>query len=330
MSWTEVPRIGMLGHGAIGALHAEAFRSVGCQLVTVMGPDLNEAGQFARDQGFARHTDRVEDVVEAADIDAVVIASPNAAHAAQAIAALRGGKHVLCEVPVGLSLDDVLAVQAESERLICMVCHTQRFLPSIVQLRRRIEHGQLELLSLSTVMAMYRRENVGWTGRRRAWDDHLVWHHGTHAIDSALWLLGDEPVAVQAASGRPHPETGAPMDVAITITTRTGRLATLSLSYNAMTSVNDVLLIGQSETLRVRDWQLQGDNGEGGHESPDDQLTSAVHAQAHAFVRAIHGEQPALPSIDDVLPIYRCVQRVEDEIALQRSRPTPALNRKES
>jgi 2-hydroxy-4-carboxymuconate semialdehyde hemiacetal dehydrogenase len=329
MSRMHAPRIGMLGHGAIGALHAEAFRTIGCQLVTVMGPDLDDAGQFARDQGFSRHTDRAEAVVEAADVDAVVIASPSTVHAAQAIAALKGGKHVLCEVPVGLSLAEVLAVQAESGRLICMACHTQRFLPSIVQLRHRIEHGRLELLSLATVMAMYRRENVGWTGRRRTWDDHLLWHHGTHAIDSALWLLDDEPATVQAASGRPHPESGAPMDLAITITTRTGRLANLALSYNAMTSTNDLLLIGQSETLRVRDWQLQGADGGGVHESSA-QLTSAVQAQAHAFVRAIHGEQPASTSIDDVLPIYRCVQQVEDEIAPQQSRRTPALNRKES
>ena len=42
-----------------------------------------------------------------------------------------------------------------------------------------------------------RRENVNWTGRRRSWTDNLLWHHGCHAVDAALWLLG-------GGSGRCH------------------------------------------------------------------------------------------------------------------------------
>jgi 2-hydroxy-4-carboxymuconate semialdehyde hemiacetal dehydrogenase len=329
MITTRPVRIGMLGHGAIGAEHARAFRAAGCELVIVMGPDDRAAELFASKYGFARATDRLDDVIGAGDVDAVVIASPNAAHAMQAIAALNGGKHVLCEVPLGLSLTDVVAVQdAAAGRLVCMVCHTQRFLPPLVRLRRRIQDGQLEPLSLATTMAMYRRENVGWTGRSRTWVDNLLWHHGTHAIDTALWLLDDEPTTVQASSGRPHPQTGAPMDLSVTMTTRTGRLATLALSYNAMTPINDVLLVGESDTVRIRDWQVQSTDGDAAPEPPDGMLTPAVRAQAQSFVRAINGERNAGPTIADVMPTYRTVQLVEDEISRQRSHRAIALERK--
>jgi 2-hydroxy-4-carboxymuconate semialdehyde hemiacetal dehydrogenase len=314
-------RIGMLGHGAIAAEHAEAFRLLGCPLVTVMGPDRDEARKFALEYGFARFTDSVEDVVNADDVDAVVIASPSAVHSTQASAALGRGKHVLCEVPLGLTLADVLAVQAASTgRLICMVCHTQRYLAPVRRLRRRITDGQLQPLSLATTMAMYRRENVGWSGRPRTWADDLVWHHGTHAIDTALWLLDDEAAEVQATSGRPHPQTGAPMDLAVAIRTRTGRLATLALSYNALTPVNELVLVAESETVRLRDWQVLDAHGEPDAELSAGTLGDGVHSQAAAFLQAIQGERQDVPTVDEVLPIYRTVGMVADEITLQLNR----------
>lgn len=311
-------RIGMLGHGAIGAEHARAFRQLGCSLVTVMGRHLAQAELFAHESGFARSTDDMERVLDANDVDAVVIASPSAVHAAQAGDALRRGKHVLCEVPLGLTLADVLAVQAaRAEGLTCMVCHTQRYLTPVMRLRQRITGGDLQPLSLATTMAMHRRANVGWTGRRRSWADNLVWHHGTHAIDTALWLLDDEAADVQAMSGRPHPETGAPMDLAVAVRTRTGRLATLALSYNATVPVNDVLLVAESETVRLRDWRLLDLRGELAPDLATGTLAGGVQNQAAAFLQAVHGDTDDVPSVDAVVPIYRIVDAVADQISRQ-------------
>lgn len=315
MSVTPEIRIGMLGHGAIGVEHAAAFRRLGCELVSVMGPDLSEAAEFAVEHGFTRHTDSAQDVLGDPDVDAVVIASPSTSHATQATAALALGKHVLCEVPLALSLRDVLAVQAaRPDHLVCMVCHTQRYLRPVSQLRQRIVDGQLEPLSLVTTMAMYRRKNVGWSGRPRTWTDDLIWHHGTHAIDTALWLLNDEPAQVQAVSGRPHPRTGTPMDLAVAIRTRGGRLATLALSYNALVPVNELVLVAESDTVRVRDWRLLGDPA--AEAAP---LSTGVQAQASAFIRAVRGEDLGVPTVDDLVAIYRVVDIVANHISQQQA-----------
>jgi 2-hydroxy-4-carboxymuconate semialdehyde hemiacetal dehydrogenase len=311
----------MLGHGAIAAEHADAFGLLGCSLVVVMGPEPDAAQQFADDYGFARITDNVDEVLDADDVDAVVIASPSAVHAAQATAALQRGKHVLCEVPLGLTVNDVLAVQAASAGLICMVCHTQRYLAPVMRLRQRITDGELDPLSLTTTMAMYRRENVGWSGRPRTWADDLVWHHGTHAIDTAMWLLDGEAADIQAASGRPHPQTGAPMDIGVVIRTRTGRLATLALSYNALTPVNDLVLVAESETIRLRDWQALNRNGEPDADLAAGTLADGVQRQAAAFLQAIRSERKDVPTVDDVVPIYRAVGLVAEQISRRLNRP---------
>jgi 2-hydroxy-4-carboxymuconate semialdehyde hemiacetal dehydrogenase len=306
----------MLGHGAIGAEHARALNSLGCVLVTVMGPDLAQAEQFAAEHGFGRASICIEDVFDATDIDAVVVASPNAEHAAQATAALRRGKHVLCEVPLGMSLSEVRQVEATlaGRDLVCMACHTQRFLPPIGRLRELVSTGSFAPLSLAGITGLYRRENVGWTGKPRDWVDSLVWHHGAHAVDTALWLLDDKVHTVRAMRGRPDPRTAMPMDISVSITTQAGRLATLALSYNAFTTINELVFIGDSDSYRIHDWTLANAAGEQLYEPTDALLRAAVYRQDELFVQNVMGDLRDGPSVADVLPVYRTLQRIHDEI----------------
>jgi 2-hydroxy-4-carboxymuconate semialdehyde hemiacetal dehydrogenase len=305
-----LPRIGFLGHGAIAAEHARAFRRAGCPLAAVMGPDAKAAAKFAEEHAVARAADSVGDIVDADDVDAVVIASPSGEHARQAIAALSGGKHVLCEIPVGLSLVDVTAAAEAAGDLIAMACHTQRHFPVVSKLRARVVAGDFEPISISTTSAIYRRSNVGWTGERRNWVDDIVWHHTTHAVDTSLWLLDDSIESVQALAGPADPETGRPLDLAVGLRTHTGRLATIAMSYNAMRPVGEVSIFGRSDTVRISSWQPSP----AAASDPNDLLGDAVFAQAQTFLRAIAGRPGSWPSFSDVLPTYRVIQQIDDQI----------------
>jgi 2-hydroxy-4-carboxymuconate semialdehyde hemiacetal dehydrogenase len=307
-------RIGLLGHGAIAAEHARAFRRAGCELTAVMGPDAGAAAEFAREHDVRRSADRLTEVVDADDVDAVVVASPSAEHAGQAIAALRAGKHVLCEIPVGLSFAEVHAVaEAAGPASVCMVGHTQRHFPVLSSLRARTRAGEFEPISLSITAALYRLENVGWTGERRSWTDDLVWHHTTHAVDTALWLLDDEAQSVQAVAGPPDAQSGRPLDLAVGLRTVGGGLATIAMSYNAITPVSEVSVFGRSETVHLSGWQHQP--GTPGHSS--NLLGDAVHTQAVAFLRAVQEQAGYGPTVADVLPIYRVIQQIDDQVRQQ-------------
>ena len=71
-----------------------------------------------------------------------------------------------------------------------MVCHTQRYAAPLIQARRMIASGEVRPRAMVSRYLLDKRENVSWTGRRRSWTDNLLWHHGCHAVDAALWLLG--------------------------------------------------------------------------------------------------------------------------------------------
>ena len=133
-------RIGLLGYGAIAAEHARAMTKLGCSLVAVAGPRLDGAVAFAEAHGVARAYDAVDAVVGAGDIDAIVVASPSGAHAAQTVASLEEGKHVLCEVPLGVSLVETERATRHSvvsERCV-MVCQTYRFFDPMLSLREMV------------------------------------------------------------------------------------------------------------------------------------------------------------------------------------------------
>jgi 2-hydroxy-4-carboxymuconate semialdehyde hemiacetal dehydrogenase len=298
--------IALVGPGAIGAMHAQALAALGCSLRVVVGPDLAAARAFAGQHGFERAGCQLSSAF-GSDVDAVVITSPNAVHAQQAVAALAAGKHVLCEIPLGLSLAEAHAVaRAARSGQVAAVCHTQRYLPGIARWRSLIQRGEVEPLHLITVGALSRRENVGWAGHRRDWTDSVVWHHGAHAVDTARWLLGDEIAGVTVSSGTVNPETGAVMDVSIGLTTRLRRLATLALSYNADRAISEHTLITSAGTFRLSD----SGGGTDRHSLPGT-LEDALTAQDESFLRAVRGGPAGdLALVSAALPVYELLERV--------------------
>lgn len=320
-------RIAFLGYGSIAAAHAKALRELGgVEFDTVMGPRAEPVDAFAREWGFAQATTRMEDAVERDSVDAVVITSPSEAHAAQAEAALRAGKHVLIEIPIAMNLADaerVARVGEEAGRVV-MVAHTQRFIPALVEARRRIEAGDLTAYHVVCRWFFFRRENVNWAGRRRSWTDNLLWHHSCHVADAALWLLGDAARAVaggiaapparnlHAQAGPPHPELGIPLDLDLAWESPSGALVQIAMSYNSHRAVHDYLLIGEQETLlfsggKLLDAQDREQVPSGG--------ANPIREQDREFLTAIREGRPASVSARDVLPAMALLQAADDRIA---------------
>src|SRR5437016_3937496 len=104
-------RVAVAGAGYWGINHVRAFsRLQGAELVAVCDPDpaaLERAGRLAPG---ARRYGSLDEVLGDREVQAVVLATPAVAHAAQAMAALAAGKHVLVEKPLALNPDDAAAL----------------------------------------------------------------------------------------------------------------------------------------------------------------------------------------------------------------------------
>ncbi|PWU00748.1 MAG: dehydrogenase [Terriglobia bacterium] len=139
-------KVGVIGTGFMGRTHLEALRRLGTiEIQTVAGTSLEKARQLASAFGVNGATADYREIVNDPSIDAVHVCTPNALHFPIAEAALRAGKHVLCEKPLATSSSEAmqLAALAREKSLRNCTCHNLRYYPMVQQMRRMREDGEL-------------------------------------------------------------------------------------------------------------------------------------------------------------------------------------------
>ncbi|MDQ6602539.1 MAG: Gfo/Idh/MocA family oxidoreductase [Chloroflexota bacterium] len=294
----------MVGYGTIAKAHTRAFRDEGVTLDTVVGRLPERGAAFASEQGYAHSTTNLAEALARSEIDLVAICSPSEAHAAQAEQALMADKHVLVEIPLAMTYTEgrLLAGLARERGKTLMVCHTHRYRSPMQEAKRRIARGELTLHNIVSRYVFFRRENRDLTGKARSWTDNLLWHHGNHATDLCLWLLGVTDVAglsVTSQIALPDQKMSSFLDLTLLVRTPLDQLVSVNMSYNSHVSLCDYLLIGREESLVLP--------GQG----PD--TVNGVAAQDHDFLAAVRdGSEPAI-SAESVLPALWVLQQAQDQ-----------------
>jgi len=140
-------RIGIIGCGFAGSMHALAFKphieSGDVQLVAACDIDEDNAEIMANEYNMDFHCTDWHDIINREDVDAISIALPHFLHAEVAIAAAQAGKHVFCEKPMAFSLEDCdrMIEAAKNANVKLMVAETYRFMPSMVKIKEIIDAG---------------------------------------------------------------------------------------------------------------------------------------------------------------------------------------------
>jgi len=136
----------LIGTGFMGKVHSENLRRLGTvEIVALAGSNSERALQFGKSIGVNRTTGDYKELLEDPTIDAVHVLTPNALHYAICRAALEAGKHVLCEKPFTVSLEQAreLVDLAAKTGLANCIQHNLRYYPVVQQIRRMIEAGDL-------------------------------------------------------------------------------------------------------------------------------------------------------------------------------------------
>ena len=160
-------KICLAGEGAMGFNHIKVLQQLDdVEVVTLAGGVEEDAAAFAEEWEIPHYSLDLETCLNQPEVEAVVLATPNQVHAAQAEQALSMGKHVLVEIPMGLNLAEAerLVDMEEKTGLVCMVCHSYRYSAPHREIVRLVRTGELHLHHIVQQTYFFRRENTNMFG----------------------------------------------------------------------------------------------------------------------------------------------------------------------
>src|SRR3954447_3549475 len=190
-------RVGIVGAGFIGAVHARSARLRGARVAGVAASTLERAERAAARLGAEQAFASGEALVASPDIDVVHICAPNHLHAPLALRALAAGKHVICEKPLATSAEQAgeLHDAAAASGRLAVVPFVYRYYPTVREARARIaagEAGEVQLVHgtylqdwLLSAEDDNWRVDAGLGGASRAFADI-----GSHWCDLAEFVTG--------------------------------------------------------------------------------------------------------------------------------------------
>lgn len=201
----SIPRVGLIGTGFMGSVHAAAWRAIGAPVAALLVPPGRERPVDPALTGAEVHTD-VEAFLAAADI--VDICTPSDTHVELALAAAAAGRPTLCEKPLSLEVAEALRVVAAFERagVTLQVAHVVRFFPEYVAAREAVVRGEVgdpAVLRLSRLTFAPDRGPGSWFADERR-SGGLFFDLMIHDLDVARWIGGDVTTVYARASGGPR------------------------------------------------------------------------------------------------------------------------------
>jgi predicted dehydrogenase len=206
--------VGMLGHGFMGKAHAHALRTVAYmawppplrpRLVELAGRRPDAVVEAARRYGFERAATDWRVLVEDPAIELFDNTGPNDLHVEPTLAALRAGKHVLCEKPLGRSAPESheLWQAAVAAGVVHMCGFNYRFVPAVRLARELIDAG--EIGEVHGFHGVYLQDWLAdpdspyvWRLDRQRAGSGALGDIGAHVVDLARFLVGE----ITAVSGR--------------------------------------------------------------------------------------------------------------------------------
>ena len=294
---SETIRVGVIGTGAIGSLHADNLmrRTIGATVTAVMDINRERAHAVAAAYDGARVCADAGELIADPNVDAVLIASTDRTHADFAIACIKAGKPVLCEKPLATTVADaerVLRAELEAGRPLVQV----GFMREYDQAHRDL----YDLLQSAVIGAAlkFRSVHINPLFIRELTIDSVITNSLIHDIHSARWIMGEEISSAYAQwvpVDRARPRSARLADIQVIF--ESGAIG--SLEYNGDSSYGyevTVEVTGETGSLRTAS-----------HPSPS-------LRQAGAASRAITPSWPqrfAQAYIDEVQAWIKAIRRSE-------------------
>ncbi len=230
MTGQKLVRIGVIGTGAMGTSHVTTLSRwvPGAEVVAVYDADADRAKQVAHPVG-AVTTDSAQELVEHADVDAVLVAAPDPLHEELALACLASGKPTLLEKPLATTLEGsrrVVEAELAGGRRLLQLGFMRRYDPAFVALREAVLGGRIGEVRAAHCLHRNAQSHPSATS------EGVLVNSMIHEFDHVPWLLDDPVAAVTVFASRVP--AGALQDVQVAVLEMAGgAVVTVEVSVNA-------------------------------------------------------------------------------------------------
>ncbi|MTH99051.1 Gfo/Idh/MocA family protein [Roseibium sp. RKSG952] len=200
---------GLIGASTIASeWMIDAFRAAGGDVVSVLSSSHERAQAYASRHAIKIGVSDLDDLLGDPDVDAVYISTTNDKHFSQAMAAIRAGKHVLCEKPLAMTVSDAVAMvrAADAAGVVFATNHHLRNAGSHLAIRDAVATGRIgQVLSVRVSHAVYLPPHLqGWRINNPAAGGGVIPDIVVHDADTVRFHLEEDPadvIAMSVASG---------------------------------------------------------------------------------------------------------------------------------
>jgi predicted dehydrogenase len=186
-------RVGLVGSQFVSTIHAEALKRVpNAELFAVVSPTGDHAEQFAKRHGVHHQFRDYRKFLEVAELDMVVLGCPNSLHCQYTELAAAAGKHVVCEKPLCMNLEeaDRMIAACAKAKVKLMYAEELCFTPKYVRLKRLLDDGALGKPYLVKQAEKHDGPHSPWFWDVKQSGGGVTLDMGCHAFEFFRWLLG--------------------------------------------------------------------------------------------------------------------------------------------
>lgn len=248
-------------------------------------------------------------------IDAIYVTSANESHAADTIAALRAGKHVLVEKPIAVRSTDANEMLGEALRAkrVLRVGHMLRYSRALQHARRLIRSGAIGDIRMATAVFGYNVEGTGraWTLEPAVAGGGSLIDAGIHAIDAIRFISGQELDAVSAVCLPPPPNVEAKAAVSLQL----GRTAIATVVVSSDSDyVTSLLIVGTTGRITIPGFARCREKVSVHIESLDrvetteHNVADTYSRQLRAFCHAVTAERLSVRPVEDAIENLKVVE----------------------
>jgi predicted dehydrogenase len=260
MNPDERIRVGIVGAGEISGHHIRGYLQAGefAQVTAIADIDAESAHRRVEAIGNAEVFVDYREMIASPLVDAIDICLPHQLHSDAIVAAAAAGKHILCEKPLCLTLEeaDVVTDAVATAGVTLMCAHNQLFLPAVAPAREMIREGKLGKVfgarTTDEFALAIDADRLGWRARRATSGGGELIDTGYHPTYLLLNLIDSEPIEVAAMLSRHRLSFMEGEDTAnVLVRFADGTVGTIvtSWAYEAAGSTEKFSVVGEDGAL---------------------------------------------------------------------------------